>query len=54
MSAGLIERRREVLTGAGRAFSAGTDRSLLDGSASDGDRELAATGFGVMLERTTP
>lgn len=39
-----------VLTGTGRAFSAGADRSLLDGTASSTDRELAATEFGAMLE----
>ena len=39
-----------VLTGAGRAFSAGADRSLLDGTASPSDRELASSEFGAMLE----
>lgn len=39
-----------VLSGAGRAFSAGADRSLLDGTASPSDHELASTEFGAMLE----
>jgi enoyl-CoA hydratase/carnithine racemase len=39
-----------VLTGTGRAFSAGADRSLLDGSATDHDRALAGTEFGASLD----
>ena len=39
-----------VLTGSGRAFSAGADRSLLDGTAASGDHKRAAEEFGPMLE----
>jgi len=39
-----------VLTGNGRAFSAGADCSLLDGTASADDRRLAADEFPAMLE----
>jgi enoyl-CoA hydratase/carnithine racemase len=38
-----------VLTGSGRAFSAGADRSLLDGTASPSELELAGTEFDAML-----
>ncbi len=39
-----------VLTGAGRAFSAGADRSLLDETTPIADRHLASTEFGGMLD----
>jgi enoyl-CoA hydratase/carnithine racemase len=39
-----------VITGEGRAFSAGADRSLLDGTASDEEREQAGVEFTAMLE----
>jgi enoyl-CoA hydratase/carnithine racemase len=39
-----------VLTAEGRAFSAGADRSLLDGTSSDDDRALAGVEFGAMLD----
>jgi enoyl-CoA hydratase/carnithine racemase len=39
-----------VLTGSGRAFSAGADRSLVDGSASAADIEEAGIEFSGMLE----
>lgn len=39
-----------VVTGSGRAFSAGADRSLFDGSAGAGELELAAREFPAMLE----
>ncbi len=42
--------RAVVLTGAGRAFSAGADRSLLDGGAPPDERVLAGEEFGVLLE----
>jgi enoyl-CoA hydratase/carnithine racemase len=38
-----------VLTGVGRAFSAGADRSLVDGTASPQERERAATEFDALL-----
>lgn len=37
-----------VVTGSGRAFSAGADRSLLDGSASDGGAEAGRQFFGLV------
>lgn len=39
-----------VLTGAGRAFSVGADRSLMDGTATAEDRTLAGAEFAAMLE----
>ena len=42
--------RAVVLTGRGRAFSVGADRSLLDGSASEADMQLAADEFPRLLE----
>ena len=39
-----------VLTGRGRAFSAGADRSLLDATLSDSERRLAGEEFGQLLE----
>ncbi len=39
-----------VLTGSGRAFSAGADRSLLDGSASPAELQEAGTAFNGLLE----
>ncbi len=39
-----------VLTGNGRAFSAGADRALVDGSASAADLRLASDEFSGMLE----
>jgi len=39
-----------LLTGSGRAFSAGADRSLLNGTAPAVDRQLASTEFSAMLE----
>jgi len=39
-----------VLTGTGRAFSAGADRSLVDGTAVAADLKLAGDEFGAMLE----
>jgi enoyl-CoA hydratase/carnithine racemase len=44
------EVRVVVLTGSGRAFSAGADRSLLDGSASSVELERAGTAFAALLE----
>ena len=44
------EVRAVVLTGRGRAFSVGADRSLLDGSASEADMQLAAEEFPRLLE----
>ncbi|HZR11765.1 MAG TPA: enoyl-CoA hydratase/isomerase family protein [Acidimicrobiia bacterium] len=41
--------RAVVLTGHGRAFSAGADRSLVDGTASERERELAAIEFPALL-----
>lgn len=41
--------RAIVITGNGRAFSAGAHRSLLDGTASPSQRQLAATEFDAML-----
>ena len=42
--------RAVVLTGEGRAFSVGADRSLLDGTADPADRELAGEEFPLLLE----
>jgi enoyl-CoA hydratase/carnithine racemase len=42
--------RAIVLTGNGRAFSAGAHRSLLDGSASPSQLQLASTEFNEMLD----
>ncbi len=42
--------RAVVLTGRGRAFSAGADRSLLDGALPDSDRRRAGEEFGQLLE----
>ena len=42
--------RAIVLTGEGRAFSVGADRSLLDGTADPADRELAGEEFPLLLE----
>lgn len=39
-----------VLTGAGRAFSAGADRSLVDGTATTEERELAGEEFEAVLD----
>lgn len=39
-----------VLTGRGRAFSAGADRSLLDAALPDGQRRQAGEEFGQLLE----
>jgi enoyl-CoA hydratase/carnithine racemase len=39
-----------VLTGRGRAFSAGADRSLLDAALPDGERRQAGEEFGQLLE----
>jgi enoyl-CoA hydratase/carnithine racemase len=39
-----------VLTGRGRAFSAGADRSLLDAAPSGGERRQAGEEFGKLLE----
>jgi enoyl-CoA hydratase/carnithine racemase len=39
-----------VITGAGRAFSSGADRSLLDGSMSGAERSSAGAEFGQLLE----
>jgi enoyl-CoA hydratase/carnithine racemase len=39
-----------VLTGRGRAFSAGADQSLLDEALPDGERRLAGEEFGQLLE----
>ncbi len=39
-----------VLSGSGRAFSAGADRSLLDGSASPAELDKAGTEFAELLE----
>jgi enoyl-CoA hydratase/carnithine racemase len=39
-----------VLTGRGRAFSAGADRSLLDAALLDGERRQAGEEFGQLLE----
>ncbi|MDT5225321.1 MAG: hypothetical protein QOG19_2728, partial [Mycobacterium sp.] len=39
-----------VLTGRGRAFSAGADRSLLDAALPDGERRRAGEEFGQLLE----
>lgn len=39
-----------VITGRGRAFSAGADRSLVDGTAGEAARQLAAEEFVGMLE----
>jgi enoyl-CoA hydratase/carnithine racemase len=39
-----------VLTGTGRAFSAGADRSLIDGTASADERRLASEEFAALLE----
>lgn len=44
------EARVIVFTGAGRAFSAGADRSLLDGSAGDDERHLAGQEFTALIE----
>jgi enoyl-CoA hydratase/carnithine racemase len=41
--------RAIVVTGAGRAFSAGADRSLIDGTATAEDRALAGTEFPAMI-----
>lgn len=43
------ETRVIVITGRGRAFSAGADRSLLDGSASEAARHTVGTEFRAML-----
>lgn len=40
-----------VVTGSGRAFSAGADRSLIDGRADDAERARAGAGFTAMLEK---
>ena len=42
--------RAVVLTGEGRAFSVGADRSLLDGTADPADHALAAEVFPLLLE----
>jgi enoyl-CoA hydratase/carnithine racemase len=39
-----------VLTGRGRAFSAGADRSLLEAASPDGERRRAGEEFGSLLE----
>ena len=39
-----------VITGEGRAFCAGADRSLVDGSATDDERTLAGVEFAAMLD----
>jgi enoyl-CoA hydratase/carnithine racemase len=39
-----------VLTGVGRAFSAGADRSLVDGTATPAELEAAGQAFGDLLE----
>ena len=43
------EARTVVITGTGRAFSAGADRSLVEGTAEPGDREMAAEEFPKLL-----
>jgi enoyl-CoA hydratase/carnithine racemase len=42
--------RAVVVTGAGRAFSAGADRSLVDGTATDEERALVTEEFTGMLD----
>lgn len=45
------ETRAVVLTGTGRAFSAGADRSLVDGTATAAEMDAAGTEFARLLER---